>query len=95
MWQELLLKKLILKIIEADRESFKVVAALSDLDIHVENKTFFSLFNILRDMIGEDCFIEVLESYEKGEVTLEEMGDIFYQRIESKHTNLSSSINEN
>ncbi|EJR73540.1 hypothetical protein [Bacillus cereus] len=89
MWQEALLKKLLLKIIEADRESLKVVMALNDLDIHVENKTFFSLYNILRDMIDQDYFIEVLDSYEKGEVTLEQMGDVFYQHIESKHTNLN------
>ncbi len=42
MWQEALLKKTTFKkIIEADRESLKVVMALNDLDIHVENKTFF------------------------------------------------------
>lgn len=88
MWQEQVLKDLILKIVKADREGFKILSALSDLDIHVENKALFSLYNILMDMIDADYFTEVLDAYEKGEINLEEMRNLFYKHIENKHINV-------
>ncbi|PHF04933.1 hypothetical protein HFP64_27730 [Bacillus sp. AC79A.1] len=82
MWQEKVLKKLISKMIEADRESFKIFAALMELDIHVENKAFFPLYNILKEIIGWECLVQTMESYEKGDITLKQLENILYEHIE-------------
>ncbi|MED3126361.1 hypothetical protein [Bacillus wiedmannii] len=82
MWQEKVLKNFISKMIEADRESSKIVAILMDLDIHVENKAFFSIYNILKEIIGLECLVPNIESYENGDITLEQLENILYEHIE-------------
>ncbi|AJG79596.1 MULTISPECIES: hypothetical protein [Bacillus cereus group] len=86
MWQEKVLKNFISKMIEADRESSKIVAILMDLDIHVENKAFFSIYNILREIIGLECLVPNIESYENGDITLEQLENILYEHIEKKYS---------
>ncbi|MEM5672230.1 hypothetical protein KXJ78_27175 (plasmid) [Klebsiella grimontii] len=87
MWQEKVLKNFISKMIEADRESSKIVAILMDLDIHVENKAFFSIYNILREIIGLECLVPNIESYENGDITLEQLENILYEHIEKNIAN--------
>ncbi|MBH0358275.1 hypothetical protein U9R71_13585 [Bacillus toyonensis] len=87
MWQEKVLKELIIKIIEADRENLKLISALMDLDIHVENKAFFSNYKILKEMIDLEFLLQTIESYEKEEITVQQLGDILYEHIEKNKAN--------
>ncbi|MBE7105763.1 hypothetical protein P4U03_30885 [Bacillus mycoides] len=87
MWQEKVLKELIIKMIEADRENLKLISALMDLDIHVENKAFFSIYKILKEIIDLEFLLQTTESYEKEEITVQQLGDILYGHIEKNKAN--------